>query len=186
MLSMSIATDQSEAGSLRAQLEGIRLESEVTIDASLDPTHASDSTAEFRRDLKFQPYVFAGSGSFISYGGTVFEFGGGLDWLVKGGLGLGFSLSVLGDASAAIAIASFDVSYHFIRDSSPVVPFVFAGIAGGSPAEYGIDGYTFLDLGGGVNLWSSAGLAFRAEVRGRFDPTEYSDHQVGVRLGVTF
>lgn len=147
---------------------------------------ASASTAEFRQDLKLQPYVFGGGGSFISYGGTVFEFGGGLDWLVKGGLGLGFSLSVLGDPSAAIGVASFDVSYHFIRDSSPIVPFVFAGIAGGSAAEYGTEGYTFIDLGGGANLWSSMGLAFRVEARGRFDPTEYGDHQVGIRLGVTF
>jgi hypothetical protein len=173
------------AGILALELLGVERSEGAGLKPERGVTRPNDSSQAFRDDLRLQPYVYGGGGSFISYGGSVFEFGGGLDWLVKNGLGLGGSLGVLGDGSSAISVASFDVSYHFIRDSSRLVPFVFTGIAGGSAAEYGTEGYTFIDAGGGLNLWRE-GLAFRIEARGRFDPSDYGDHQVGVRLGITF
>jgi hypothetical protein len=115
----------------------------------------------------------------------MFEFGGGIDWLVYKGLGLGFDLSVLGDQYSAIGSGSFNVSYHFIPSNPRFVPFVLVGIGRGSAPEYGLDGWTWINAGGGLNYWLGNGMALRVEARGRFDP-DYGDHVVGLRLGVTF
>jgi hypothetical protein len=149
------------------------------------PVAEAKDLAYAQGELRFQPYVFAGPASFISYGGNVFEFGGGMDWLVYKGLGLGFSMSVVGDGYSAVGSGSLDVSYHFIRRTPGLVPFVVAGIGGAGAPEYGLEGWTWVNLGGGVNYWLGNGMAVRVEARGRFDP-EYGDHVVGLRVGLTF
>ncbi len=84
--------------------------------------------------------------------------------------------------AGAAVFPSFDVSYHFIPESRRVVPFVMVGVG-----AMGVEGGSSptLNVGGGVNIWSKAGMAFRILVRGRYD-TEYDEHTVALQLGVTF
>ncbi len=164
---------------LRKRIMGV-----LTLSSIVWPTLAA-AQGDMERDLRLQPYAYAGPASFISYGGSAFEFGGGMDWLVLNGLGLGFDASILGDGYSAVACGSLNVSYHFIPRSPGLVPFVVAGIGGAGAAEYGLDGWTWVNLGGGMNYWLGNGMAIRVEARGRFDAVD-GDHVVGLRLGVTF
>ena len=97
------------------------------------PVAEAKDLADVQGDLRFQPYVFAGPASFISYGGNAFEFGGGMDWLVYKGLGLGFSMSVVGDGYSAVGSGSLDVSYHFIRRTPGLVPTWLPALEGPAP-----------------------------------------------------
>ena len=133
-------------------------------------------------DLKQQGYLYGGPLGRITYGGALLEFGGGFDYLVYKGLGIGASLGIAGGQAGAAVFPSLDVSYHFIPKSRRIVPFVMAGV--GAIGTEGGSSPT-LNVGGGVNLWSGRGAAFRIQVRGRYD-TEYDEHTVALQLGVTF
>ena len=85
----------------------------------------------------------------------------------------------------AFSVLSVSPSYHFIRASSRVVPFVKAGIGTGGVLEYGSGGVGFASFGGGVNLWKLGGSALRIEVVDRF-PLDGGDHHINVQLGLTF
>jgi hypothetical protein len=183
------AAAAQDEGLLRNRVEKLPLPTVVLVsEESREEVSQKDFTydqVDRRSDLRFQPYIYAGPAKFTSYGGSAFEFGGGMDWLVHGGLGLGFDASILGDGASAVASGSLNVSYHFIPQSPGLVPFVVAGIGGAGAPEYGLDGWTWVNFGGGVNYWLGNGMAFRVEVRGRFEP-EYGDNVVGLRMGVTF
>jgi hypothetical protein len=56
------------------------------------------SAAQVADDLQQQGYVFAAPGAFVSEGAATLEFGGGMQWLVYRGLGLGFDASLMGFA----------------------------------------------------------------------------------------
>jgi hypothetical protein len=143
------------------------------------------SEADPLDDLRHQGYLYGGATGRVTYGGTLLEFGGGFDWLVYEGLGLGVSLGIAGGEAGAAVFPSFDVSYHFIPDSPGIVPFVMVGVGAIGVGEAGAGASTTLNVGGGVNIWSGGGMAFRIQVRGRYD-TEYDEHTVALQLGVTF
>jgi hypothetical protein len=138
----------------------------------------------FEQDLRSQPFVYGSVGAFPSGagGGATFGFGVGMDFLVKKGLGLGGDLALFGNSTFGFGVASFIGSYHFVRSSSDIVPFVQAGI--GTGGEIG-ENVAFASFGGGVNLWKIDGAAIRIEVMDRF-PTSGGDHHVNLQLGLTF
>ena len=148
------------------------------------------NVSEFEEDLRFQSYFFGGPAWFNNVG-TLFVLGGGFDWLVYEGFGIGFEGSVLGDSFSSfqegsdfsIGTAGINVSYHFLPDSPGIEPFVVGGISGGISAQY--DPYTWASVGGGFNYWFDNGMGLRVEVRGRFD-VENDDQVVGLRIGLTF
>ncbi len=76
------------------------------------------STAQNDEDLRRQGYVFAAPGAFLYEGAaTTHEVGGGMQWLVYGGLGLGFDASLMGFAecfSCRMALGSFAAPYHSV------------------------------------------------------------------------
>jgi hypothetical protein len=142
------------------------------------------SQAQVGDDLRRQGYVFAAPGTFVSEDATTLEFGGGVQWLVAGGLGLGFDASLMGYTecfSCAMWLGSIDASYHFVRSSGRLVPFVLGGI-GGAAFEGG--SAALVSAGGGVNYWFENGMALRLEVRDRFDGEGV--HNLGFRVGITF
>jgi hypothetical protein len=115
---------------------------------------------------------------------TTIEFGGGMQWLVYRGLGLGFDASLMAFAECfdcRIGLGSIDASYHFVPSSGRLVPFVVGGI-GGAFSDGG--GAGLWNFGGGVNYWLDNGMALRFEVRDRFDGSGV--HALGVRVGITF
>ncbi len=144
------------------------------------------SRAQVGDDLRRQGYVFGAPGAFVYDGAaTTFEFGGGMQWLVSNGLGLGFDASLLRFPECfscfSLALGSFDASYHFVPSRGRLVPFVLGGI-GGVAIDGG--GAVLGSVGGGVNYWFENGMALRVEVRDRFD--REGVHLLGVRIGVTF
>jgi hypothetical protein len=142
------------------------------------------SFAQADDDLRQQGYVFAAPGTFVSVGVTTIEFGGGMQWLVYRGLGLGFDASLMGFAECfqcMVALGSLDASYHFVPSSRRLVPFVVGGVGG---AKHKGGAATLYNFGGGVNYWFANGMALRFEVRDRFDGEGV--HALGVRVGITF
>lgn len=149
--------------------------------------------------------------AFPAYGGvagkdTALQFGGGGEFLIGHGVGLGGELlrstqTWLG-TTIGTTVGSIDASYHFgpSTDSRKVEPFVTGGYtffyrAADLGHENGVN------FGGGVNIWLSRHAALRLEIRddigGRDlseeveDPQDSyylrsSQHLVGFRVGVTF
>jgi hypothetical protein len=152
---------------------------------AMSATATAQPADSFRKDLRFQPFVYGSLGGFPSGagGGGTFGFGGGVDWLVANGLGLGGDIVLFGNNTFGFGVASVNASYHFIPSRSRIVPFVKAGI--GSGGELGEGGVSIGTIGGGVNLWSSRGMAVRIEVLDRF-PIEGGDHHIAAQLGITF
>ncbi len=143
------------------------------------------SGAQVDEDLRQQGYVFAAPGAFLYEGGApTLEFGGGMQWLVYRGLGLGFDASLMAFTECfdcMMALGSIDASYHFVPSSGRFVPFVLGGIGG-----VAIDGgkAALVNVGGGFNYWFENGMALRFEVRDRFEGSGV--HALGVRVGLTF
>ena len=146
---------------------------------------AQESDASFREDLRVQPYLTGSIGAFPSGagGGLTYGLGFGADFLAVGGLGFGGDLAIFGSNAYGFSVLSFNTSYHFIRESSRLVPFIKGGIGTGGEVGYG--GVTFGSFGGGVNLWNLGGSAVRIEVVDHF-PIEGGDHHLNVQLGLTF
>jgi len=144
------------------------------------------STAQIDEDLHRQGYVFAAPGAFVVAEGiaATLELGGGMQWLVYRGLGLGFDASLMGIADCfpcGLAHGSLEASYHFVPSSGRLVPFVLGGVGG---VVLGDGGAGLASVGGGVNYWFENGMALRLEVRDRFEGSGV--HLLGVRVGVTF
>lgn len=152
---------------------------------SVSSTLNAQQVDSFREDLRFQPFLYGSAGAFPSGsgGGGTFGLGGGMDFLVHNGLGLGGDVVLFGNNTFGFGVASLNVSYHFIPGSSRIIPFVKAGI--GSGGELGYGGVAIGTVGGGVNLWSLRGVAIRIEVLDRF-PTGGGDHHISAQFGVTF
>ena len=132
---------------------------------------------------KVMPFLYgsiggfpSGSGGSVTYGG-----GGGADFLAAGGVGVGGELAVFGNDTFSFAVATAHGSYHFLSDHR-AVPFVKAGFGLGGEAGSAV---AFLAFGGGVNLWTDGGRAFRIELVDRF-PAEGGDHHLNVQLGLTW
>lgn len=152
-----------------------------TLGASVETCFAQTPLAE---DLKLQPFIYgavggfpSGSGGSVTYGG-----GGGVDGLLYEGLALGGDLSIFGNGTFSFAVAVFNVSYHFMVGESRSVPFIKAGFGAGGEGGAGVG---FFSFGGGVNLWSNHGRAFRLEVVDRF-PAEGGDHHINAQFGLTW
>jgi len=143
------------------------------------------SRAQVADDLRRQGYFFAAPGTFGSGEAVTLEYGGGMQWLVYRGLGLGFDASVLGFAECfpcvGVQFGSLDASYHFVPSSGRLVPFVLGGVGG---VAVGDGNARLYSAGGGFNYWFESGRALRVEVRERFDGS--GAHLLAVRVGVTF
>jgi hypothetical protein len=137
-----------------------------------------------RDDLRTQPYIYGGVGAFPSGagGGATFGFGGGADWLVYRGLGIGVDATIFGNDVYSFFVGSLDISYHIIPSSGRLVPFVVAGIGFGGEGGSSVG---IASLGAGVNVWTAKGMAVRIQVRARV-PTEGGDTHVGAEIGLTF
>jgi hypothetical protein len=144
-------------------------------------------SAQTEEDVKKQGYVFAAPGAFLYDGEGVatLEAGGGFQWLVYRGLGLGFDGSWMGFpecfSCGSMWLGSIDASYHFARPSRKLAPFITGGIGG---VASGGGSAALASVGGGFNYWFENGVALRVEIRDRFD--REGVHNLGVRLGVTF
>lgn len=86
---------------------------------------------------------------------------------------------------SGVATTGFNLSYQFLPESPGIEPFVVGGVSFGSPAEFGLDGYTWPPRAPASIYWFSNGMALRVEACGRFE-VEYDDHVVSIRVGLTF
>lgn len=130
-------------------------------------------------------YGFGGVGG-TSGGSTVgtFHVGGGGEFLVHKGLGLGAEigyLSPFGDPGEGIGILSTNVGYHFVRPNHKLVPFVTGGFS--LAFKHGSSGGG--NFGGGVQYWMKPHVGLRFEFRDHIFSSD-SPHIYGVRVGISF
>jgi hypothetical protein len=131
-------------------------------------------------------YVFGGVGSATGGGSTgLFTAGAGGEGLVYKGLGLGAEVGYLAPFQGAgngFGILSTDVSYHFARGSSKLVPFVSGGYSLGFRGSAAGSGGNF---GGGVQYWMKDHLGLRLEFRDHVFSSD-SPHLYQFRAGLSF
>jgi hypothetical protein len=137
-------------------------------------------------DRRAWGYAFGGVGGNSGGGSTAtFAVGAGGEGLVYKGLGLGAEIGYIAPFRAGgsgIGILSPDVSYHFQRPNSKLVPFVTGGYSlafrGGVSSSGG-------NFGGGVQYWIKDHLGLRFEFRDHVFSSD-SPHFYQFRVGLSF
>jgi hypothetical protein len=136
-------------------------------------------------DKRAWGYVFGGGGGTSGGGSTGwFQVGAGGEGLVYKGLGLGAEVGYLAPFRAAgdgIGILSPDVSYHFKRSNSKLVPFV----TGGYSLAFRNGTSSGGNFGGGVQYWMKDHLGLRFEFRDHVFSSD-SPHFYQFRVGLSF
>jgi len=142
----------------------------------------------------------------LSGNSNAHQFGGGGEWLVDKGVGLGgeilSSTQSFEGASLNTWIGSINVSYHFGSSTKKrkVEPFVTGGYTFYYVSNITLPHESGGNVGVGLNIWLARLIALRLEIRddvggqglsAEFEPegTYYlrsSQHLVGFRIGVTF
>lgn len=137
-------------------------------------------------DRRAWGYVVGGAGG--NSGGSStgwFQVAAGGEGLVTKGLGLGAEIGYLApfrSGGDGIGIFSPDVSYHFKRSSSKLVPFVTGGYSLAFRSGAGSSGGNF---GGGVQYWMKDHLGLRLEFRDHVFSSD-SPHFYQFRAGLSF
>lgn len=134
----------------------------------------------------FAPGVEGGGGT--ESGGTptgTAQIGGGGEFLIVKGLGLGLDLGYLAaweHFAEGLAVISPDVSYHFLPRESKgkVVPFVTAGYT----CFFQAGGQSGANVGAGMHYWFKDHVGLRFEVRDSMMLGGAAVHEVGFRIGL--
>lgn len=152
------------------------------------PTQAQTAAQVARQTAKAGGlgYVFVAPGGRSTGDGTL-HFGGGGEYVFKGGGGIGAELGYLGPMErldGGFGVFSLNGSYHFLKASSSgkTVPFLTGGVTGIFRGSDGEGGFNF---GGGVNHWFKDRVGVRLEFRDNvFSGSEV--HYLNFRIGLTF
>lgn len=143
------------------------------------------------REAGGQGYVFVAPGGRSTDDATL-HFGGGGEYVFKGGGSVGAELGYLGPIErldAGFGVFSLNGGYHFknASRSGKTVPFLTAGYTGIFRGSGGDSGFNF---GGGVNHWFKdrvgVRLEFRDNVFGFTSGANNSVHYLNARVGLTF
>ena len=113
------------------------------------------------------------------------QIGGGGEFLIVKGLGLGLDLGYLAaweHFAEGLAVISPDVSYHFLprEGKGKVVPFVTAGYT----YFYQSGGQSGANVGAGMHYWFKDHVGLRFEVRDNMMLGGGTVHEVGFRIGL--
>ena len=118
---------------------------------------------------------------------TTFHLGGGVDFVIYKGVGVGAAIGALGASGGAFALADVNPSYHFtsLGRSRKWVPFVTGGYTRAGGREWGENWFNF---GGGLDYWLRSTKALRLEVRDHVDPQhkEAMIHYLEYRVGLVW
>lgn len=138
-----------------------------------------------------QGYAFVAPGGRSTDDATL-HFGGGGEYIFKGGGSVGAELGYLGPIErldVGFGVFSANGGYHFKKASrsGKTVPFVTAGFTGIFNTHGGDGGFNF---GGGVSHWFKDRVGLRLEFRDNvfgygFSGNDYV-HYVNARVGLTF
>lgn len=113
------------------------------------------------------------------------QIGGGGEFLIVKGLGLGLDLGYLAsweNFSAGLAVISPNVSYHFLprQGKGKVVPFVTAGYT----HFFQAGGQGGANVGAGMHYWFRDHVGLRFEVRDSMMLGGVTVHEAGFRIGL--
>ncbi len=114
------------------------------------------------------------------YNDAVWQFGGGGEYRLPHGLGIGTELSVITENVIQWSVNPY---YHFQNAdrSGKFIPFVTAGYTGAHNLE---DGENWFNVGGGVDYWIKDRIGVRFEVRDNVDlHHSVPRHYTGIRVG---
>jgi len=113
------------------------------------------------------------------------QIGGGGEFLIVKGLGLGLDLGYLASwehFAEGLAVISPDVSYHFLprEGKGKVVPFVTAGYT----CFFQAGGQSGANVGAGMHYWFKDHVGLRFEVRDSMMLGGVTVHEAGFRIGL--
>jgi hypothetical protein len=133
-------------------------------------------------------YLVAGPGGISSsYGGsgTTLHIAGGGEGVFGNGAGLAGEVGYLfptQQADAGLGIFSINGSYHFLKASEKVKPFLTGGYSGFFRGGYA----NGVNVGGGVTYWFKSRVGLRVEVRDNNLAEDGGVNFINVRFGITF
>jgi hypothetical protein len=145
-------------------------------------------------------YVAAGGALTSSsgiHGDALGHFGGGGEYVIKNGIGIGADAGAMGELfGSTFGTFSLDASYHFRRQKL-VDPFVLAGYSlffhrsPGGIFNFGpqpdLPSQNLFNFGGGVNLWFSRHVGAKIEARDHVNSQNGSAvHYTEFMLGLGF
>jgi hypothetical protein len=115
------------------------------------------------------------------------QFGGGGEYVIVKGIGVGAELGVVGVrqyfGDTAKGVFSPNGYYHFVhRQDIKTDPFV----TGGYTLMFRFGHANLANFGGGMNYWFHRRLGARLEVRDQLNTTGTIGHFWGVRFGLAF
>ena len=144
------------------------------------------------RPLRAQPshgYIFFAPGGITCCHNTsmTLQFGGGGEYVIKKGVGVGAELSVVGArqsfGDSAMGLFSPNGFYHFVHGQDiKADPFV----TGGYTLLFRSYHANLANFGGGMNYWLARRVGVRLELRDQLNTTGTIAHFWGVRFGVAF
>jgi hypothetical protein len=134
-----------------------------------------------------QQYVYFAPGTFAPETAASISFGGGAEWMLRGGFALGVDgayVTLPECLDCGVGLISVDASYHFFPHdpSSRVVPFV----TGGYTLAFRSGTANLVNFGGGFNYWFNRGMGVRVEVRDHVHPSYWDAHWLAFRIGLAF
>ncbi len=145
--------------------------------------------AQGRGNYRAQGYFFVAPGGATAAGSTAgtLSLGGGGEWFVYKGLGLGGELAYLAPTSSfrdGFGALSVNGSYHFENEaqSRKLVPFITAGYTLGVRSGT----VNLANFGGGVNYWLRERWGLRFEGRDLVNTTGPTTHFWQLRFAVAF
>lgn len=164
--------------------------SSVTLAQNNSTTASSaKSSAQSGSDRRGYGYVFVAPGvaTDTDFGTATLHFGGGGEYLIKSGFGIGGEIGGLAPTenfSEGFGVFSAGANYHFLNvsKSGKIVPFVNGGYTMFFRNGVANGGH----FGGGVNYWFKERVGLRFEVRDHIVAEIPSTHFVGFRFGLTF
>jgi hypothetical protein len=133
-------------------------------------------------------YVFVAPGVVVGQGDSagLLHFGGGGEWSLYKGIGVGAELGYLAPYryfSSGVGLFSLNGLYTFRTSaSSRFEPFV----TGGYSLLFREGHLNAVNFGAGTHYWFGKKVGLRLEVRDHVSPEYFSDHFIQGRVGVSF
>jgi hypothetical protein len=138
------------------------------------------------REAASHGYAYVSPGAIVSGGGaaSTIQFGGGGEFNLYKGLGIGLDLGYMNPIeamSSGVGVFSANGLYSFSRNGgTKLVPF----ITGGYSLLFRGDVLNAVNFGGGLNYWFSDKAGLRFEFRDYVQPQHWDAHFIQGRIGI--
>ena len=152
----------------------------------LIPSAVSAQEERRSQESHGQGYAFFAPGAVGSNGTGTYHFGGGGEFNIYRGLGMGVEIGYLApmkNVGGGFGVFSTNGLYSFSTDmNSKIVPFVTAGYSLLFRSGYA----NAFNFGGGAHYWFSDKAGLRFEFRDHVSSKVWDGHLIQGRIGISF